>query len=139
MSTIKKPGFRFLRLAKAMDLPRAEKVTLIVLATYAGNSEVVYPGVEKLAWECASSPRTVQRALRGLEAKGVLKRKGKHPRLGTYRYELMEAAMQSLCPALPPGLQDCGMDSGPEHEVPLQAWGDTTTPRSGQGGTGNRP
>lgn len=119
MSTTKKPGFRLLRLAKAMDLPHAEKVTLIVLASYTGKSDVVYPGVEKIAWETSSSPRTVQRALRGLEAKRVLQRKGKHPRTGTNQYRLMEAAMQSLCPALPPGLQDCGMESGPEHEVPL--------------------
>jgi DNA-binding transcriptional ArsR family regulator len=54
------------------DLEPLAKIVLLALADHAGDDDLAYPSVKKLATKSSTSPRTVQRRLRDLEDMGFV-------------------------------------------------------------------
>jgi predicted transcriptional regulator len=57
-----------------MDLPDSEKLIMLALADWSNDDGQCWPSIAKLAAKSSKSERTVQGALKSLEAKGALSR-----------------------------------------------------------------
>lgn len=63
------------RIRWRQDLPTMEKFVALAIAWHADDEDgASWPAVETLALNCSCSKRTVQNAVKGLEAKGLLRR-----------------------------------------------------------------
>ena len=60
--------------AWAIALPDSEKLVLLALADWSDDAGLCWPSVKKLAEKCSKSERTIQGALKSLEAKGQITR-----------------------------------------------------------------
>lgn len=64
--------FAVLRAVKASTLTATERLVVVTLASYADRDGVAWPGVARLARETGYQPRTVERTIVSLRAKGWL-------------------------------------------------------------------
>jgi len=76
---------RLLNAAFKTQLPNREKFVLVALCDQADDEGMCFPSVPLLAARCSMSLRSVQGALRALEALGVLKRDFRQGRSTVYR------------------------------------------------------
>lgn len=67
---------------QALQAP--EKPVLLALANRANNKGIAFPGMRSMAFDLGISERTVSRAIKRLEEKGLITRKLQHNRKGQY-------------------------------------------------------
>ena len=80
---------------KPIYIQITEKIkTDIVCGVYEPNAKI--PGVRELAFEASVNPNTMQRAMRDLEAEGLLVTQGTNGRFVTEDQQLISQARQTL-------------------------------------------
>ena len=55
-----------------MEIPQTEKMVLLCLCDHANDSGECWPSVARIAYKCSVTDRTVQKAIQGLKARGIL-------------------------------------------------------------------
>ena len=55
-----------------LDLPRDEKIVALAFADHADDLGRCWPGIDRIAWKCGYSDRSVQRKIGALKDRGIL-------------------------------------------------------------------